>query len=156
MRIEPTVGRVVHYHPAPDHRDHGNVLTAFICKVHDNGSVNLAIFDSDGMQFSRLRVQYADQQGDDYTGHWSWMPYQLGQAAKTDHVIDAAIELIDQVIDQARTTAPRAPVELMDPHLHVVDERGVPTLFEPAHAGLSMNGQQAQAQADEATRLRGE
>ena len=87
MRIEPTVGRVVHYHPGPDHPNHGEILVALICKVNDDGTENLAIFDSCGRQFSRQRVRYAETQGDDFTGHWSWMPYQLGQAAKTEQVI---------------------------------------------------------------------
>lgn len=88
QRIEPTVGRVLHYHPAADHADCGQTLTALICKV------NLAVFDSCGHQFSWQRVPLI--QGDDEVcvgAHFcSWMPYQIGQARGGANVLGSVAQ----------------------------------------------------------------
>jgi hypothetical protein len=160
MRIEPTVGRTIHYHPAADHPDAGQLLTAFICKVNADGTVNLAIFDSCGHQFSRQRVPLMQDDVvplDAGSQYCRWMPYQLGQAAKTE-----------QVISQ------HANVILHNPEQHQLDERGVPIAEIPCRpagganpldhytesvnvpvlgAGMEMIGDRP---ASEATRLGGE
>lgn len=87
--IKPTVGRVVHYVPAPHEAalfGHG-VLTALVCHVHSDTMVNLAVFDANGGHHSRTSV-YLEQEGGEPGGrHGSycrWMQYQIGQAAKTE------------------------------------------------------------------------
>lgn len=189
MRIEPTVGRVVHYHPSADHPDASQTLTALICKVNPDGTINLAIFDSCGHQFSRQRVQIVQQDEavigfENHTGFCSWMPFQLGQAAKTD-ALQQHIDVMAQA-GQANTGWDRTDNGVGKDQ---VDERGVPILSIPNTEGASipvlgnsmaMTGDVAmfakasaildaqsvpddltlssaqQAQADEATRLGGE
>lgn len=130
MRIEPTVGRVVHYHPAPDHPDHGQSLTALICKVNVDGTVNLAIFDSCGHQFSRHRVQYANVLRDEYSGRWSWQPHQIERAS--------GLLFVDQMcgagVEQANAGWIRTAGGAME-----TDERGVPILDVPVRSAGGSN-----------------
>ena len=90
--IEPTVGRVVLYHPAVD--DPGgmhlseptkDVHAAIICYVWDNTSVNLAVFDSNGVPYARTSIYLLQEGNERPVGPYcEWMPYQLGQAKKTE------------------------------------------------------------------------
>jgi RecB family endonuclease NucS len=89
--IKPTVGRVVWYHPAADSRvphSKEQPLAAIICFVHSDSMVNLSVFDSNGGQSQRTSVHLV-QEGEDAAvdAEWCmWMPYQKGQAAKTEDV----------------------------------------------------------------------
>ena len=86
--IVPTVGRIVWYYPEEDYQYphvRGAPLAAFITCVHSDLSVNLTIFDINGSHHKKVNVELVD--GDDNrpdTGHAEWMPYQKGQAAKTE------------------------------------------------------------------------
>ncbi|MEN6540880.1 MAG: hypothetical protein ABFC67_14830 [Mizugakiibacter sp.] len=90
--IKPTVGRVVHYTPGPTEKIPGNgsgqPLAALIAFVHSDSCVNLAVFDANGNNHSRTSVPLVQ----DDTGllpEWGfaqWMPYQKGQAAKTEQL----------------------------------------------------------------------
>lgn len=82
--IKPTIGRVVWYHPLNSNRA-ADVHAALITKVWNNRCVNLAVFDEAGVPYSRTSV-YLLQAGDPVPTHAyaEWMPYQLGQAAKTE------------------------------------------------------------------------
>ena len=75
--IEPTIGRIVHYHPSPVVDE--PPMAAVICGVHDKRRVNLRVFDRFGDAEARrnvLLVQPADDQPD--TGPYCcWMPYQV-------------------------------------------------------------------------------
>lgn len=92
--IEPTNGRVVWYHPSADdglsHR--GQPLAATVAHVWNDRQVNLTVSDSNGNVFARQRVtllQDNDVPGDG--AYAEWMPYQKGQAAKTEALEQAAL-----------------------------------------------------------------
>jgi hypothetical protein len=88
--IQPTVGRIVWYHPYQDEPkefvcDKSDVCAAIIAHVWSDTCVNLAVFDANGNQHNRtsvLLVQDGNPQPD--YGFCEWMPYQKGQAAKTE------------------------------------------------------------------------
>lgn len=85
--IEPTVGRIVLYHYGPgESRHHGpEAWPAIVTKVHGHHSVNLTVFAPDGVVLGKpeVRLVQADEEAPD--GEWcEWMPYQIGQAARTE------------------------------------------------------------------------
>ena len=90
--IKPTVGRVMWYWPEKSKRG-DQPLCALVCYVHDDNMVNLAAFNPDGSNGSTLRVPIV-QDGSPYTAgdspYAEWMPYQKGQAAKTEALEAAA------------------------------------------------------------------
>jgi hypothetical protein len=93
--IKPTVGRVVWFRPYPLIQDggfiyHGNgePLAAIVTHVWNDQMVNLVVFDSNGSSHSRTSVKLM-QDGEDtsmYHSYAEWMPYQKGQAAKTEQL----------------------------------------------------------------------
>lgn len=85
--IKPTVGRVVWYVPAPgDTIPCGDqVLAAHIAYVHSDDCVNLMVIDMHGDTHTRSSVTLV-QDGAREGSYCTWMPYQKGQAAKTDSV----------------------------------------------------------------------
>jgi hypothetical protein len=92
--IKPTVGRVVWFHPSEltceagfaRHKD-GQPYAAIIARVFDfDALVNLTVFDANGHAHSRTSVPLV-QDGASVPGsgyYCEWMPYQKGQAAKTE------------------------------------------------------------------------
>lgn len=98
--IKPTVGRVLHFHPSREFAAgrgmvllcQGDPMDAHLVYVHRSGLVNLAVFDHAGNQHAITDVkllQDADQaplneQGQLIESYATWMPYQKGQAAKTE------------------------------------------------------------------------
>jgi hypothetical protein len=92
--IEPSVGRVVLYYPSKFGSDDEMAkiiyqpLAAIICSVDSNSCVNLAVFDTNGTLHSRTSV-FLLQDDDAVPAHGrycEWMPYQKGQAAKTEEL----------------------------------------------------------------------
>lgn len=87
VKIEPTIGRVVWFTPAagdPINSREGQPLAALIAYVHSDSIVNLAVFDTKGNSAGRTSVPLL-QDGDERPegGFAEWMPYQKGQAART-------------------------------------------------------------------------
>lgn len=81
--IAPTVGRVVHFFP------HGAASiehAAIIAAVNEDGTVNLAWFQHDGLpaHHCNVRIIPAGEPDPELYAFARWMPYQLGQAAKTE------------------------------------------------------------------------
>lgn len=82
--IKPTIGRVVWFHPA------GSTATeqphaALIAYVHSETMVNLAAFDANGMASSQTSVFLYQGDSERPSSYFcEWMPYQQGQAAKTE------------------------------------------------------------------------
>lgn len=89
-KINPTVGRIVWYGGDKYFKQHDQPLAAIVCCVNKGGTVNLAVFDSDGSTHHRQNVTLV-QEGDKRPAgaFCMWMPYQLGQAAKTEQVQNA-------------------------------------------------------------------
>ncbi len=88
--IIPTPGRIVWYWPSAADGIAtlpGGPLAAIVAGVHNDRSVNLAVIDSYGHAQQRINVRLV-QPDDDIpdTSYASWMPYQLGQAAKTEEL----------------------------------------------------------------------
>lgn len=87
--IKPTVGRVVLYHPPTNCAESGfasaETCAAIIAHVWSDTCVNLAVFDANGKAHNRTSVLLL-QDGNDTPagGYCEWMPYQKGQAAKTE------------------------------------------------------------------------
>lgn len=87
--IKPTVGRVVWYRVASHEAANGmevydlnNPMTALITYVWSDTCVNLAVFDHAGRPHMRTSTPINQSAG---TPAWAeWMPYQQGQAAKTE------------------------------------------------------------------------
>lgn len=105
QKIQPTVGRIVLY--TPDDSDlaarKGQPYPAVVTHVHSDDNVNLFVFPDDtfglfGSRVTTLTSVLYDQGG--APGTWRWMPYQLGQAAKTQ-------ELENRLTAEATATATR-------------------------------------------------
>jgi len=90
--IKPTIGRVMWYWPEKEDRE-DQPLCALVVRVHDDNMVNLAVFNVDGSSGGALRVPIV-QDGSPHTAgdspYCEWMPYQKGQAAKTEAAEKAA------------------------------------------------------------------
>lgn len=85
--ITPTVGRVVWYwrDPAGQKTVDDQPEAAIVVKVHSDTMVNLRVFDHDGGACGVKDVVL--RQPDDGVPACSfceWMPYQVGQAARTE------------------------------------------------------------------------
>lgn len=114
--ISPTPGRIVWFNPAPHDgiaAISGQPLAAIVCGVHHDRLVNLAVFDSYGNSQQRSNVHLV-QPGDavpDFA-HATWMPYQVGQAAKTEvaqAIADVAISAATMAISVAQESASTEP-----------------------------------------------
>lgn len=98
-KIEPTVGCVVWYRPASDedgpHGQHkgDQPLAAHVAAVNDDGTINLMVIEQSGTPFGRTAVPLV-QEGDNIPpgAYAEWMPYQKGQAAKTEELERKAAE----------------------------------------------------------------
>lgn len=101
--IKPTVGRVVLYVvPKGDYLTtiDDEPIPAFITAVINDRTVNIHTFDTAGVTAGRASVQLA-QPGDGVPnegGYCTWMPYQIGQAAKTEVLIEKLSELEEETI----------------------------------------------------------
>lgn len=99
--ISPTIGRVVLFHPAPNRLGArpAQPWPALVAFVHHDRSVNLGGFMHNGEPFSATNVPLLQDddvasEGDAYA---EWMPYQRGQAAKTDSLDELSRRL--QVVE---------------------------------------------------------
>jgi hypothetical protein len=90
--IEPTVGRVVWVRPGKNFKavqhDGKQPLAALVVYVHDNRHVNLSVFDALGKHHALINVQLLqdDDKPESDMPYAEWMPFQKGQAAKTEAV----------------------------------------------------------------------
>lgn len=85
--IKPTVGRVVWYfHAGQSHESEPQA--ALVVSVIDDMTINVAGFEHDGTPFAQhnvLLLSDGESYGNPSGGPWAkWMPYQHGQAAKTE------------------------------------------------------------------------
>jgi hypothetical protein len=94
--IVPTHGRVVWFTPASydggiTQNDQSKPLAAIIVHVWNDRVVNLVVFDSNGVVHPRTSI-WLRQDGDPIPAesYCEWMPFQKGQAAKTEQFEAAA------------------------------------------------------------------
>lgn len=88
--IKPTNGRIVLFTPETGdlrfNRLNAEPMSALVAHVWNDRMVNLSVFDHVGIQRSMLSVKLL--QGDDVRPvnipFCEWMPFQKGQAAKTE------------------------------------------------------------------------
>lgn len=83
--IKPTVGRVVWFYKYVPGQGHKGPLAAHVAYVHSDSMVNLMVIDENGLPRSETSV-YLRQEGNEapQSNYCEWMPYQKGQAAKTE------------------------------------------------------------------------
>jgi hypothetical protein len=83
--IEPTIGRVVWVKGRPGAIAINEPEPALISYVHGNRCINVGGFDANGLPFSftSLPLLQDDDPSPDYA-HALWMPFQKGQAQKTE------------------------------------------------------------------------
>jgi hypothetical protein len=81
--IKPTVGRVVWCYNSEDPEE---PLAAIVCHVHNDRMVNLMVIAEEGIPWGQTSVQLLqDDDKPSGEGFWcAWMPYQIGQAARTE------------------------------------------------------------------------
>lgn len=99
--IKPTVGRKVWYRPQgpaddimvrgaahPEDGPLGAPLDATIVCVHSDTRVNLVVFDANGIMHQRCSIELVQPNCERMTtgSFCEWMPYQKGQAAKTEEI----------------------------------------------------------------------
>ena len=93
--IQPTVGRVVHFYVTDSKYDFGfNFLAgkphaALVTYVHGDRMVNLVAFDANGKTYPFTSVALRQPGDPEPMAHsyWcEWMPYQKGQAQKTEEL----------------------------------------------------------------------
>lgn len=96
--IKPTVGRVVWFYPQGS-RENTQPLPAIVSAVWGDRCVNLMVIEQNGVPMSHpptsvTLVQEGDERPKQVDGtfgrHCTWMPYQIGQAAKTEAAEKAA------------------------------------------------------------------
>lgn len=128
--ITPTVGRIVWYRLNTSQDVHGidsemarfntqgearpDPLPAMIVGINTPDRVNLVVFDAAGMAHPRTSVLIA-QDGDPVPvdgGFAEWMPYQLGQAAKTESLTGPKLHGTD--LAPADLSNPAGPLHFPD------------------------------------------
>lgn len=89
--IKPTIGRIVWYTPGKNEvlpRITGMALAAIIVGVWSDTCVNLTVFDANGNTHGKTSVPLMQDdnfvKGDGF--YCEWMPYQKGQAEKTEQL----------------------------------------------------------------------
>lgn len=93
--IKPTVGRLVLYKPYSHERFQGDDGSqrwpAIVTNVWSDTCINIAVFDpNDAAVGGRTSVMLAQDDQPPQDGWAEWMPYQKGQAAKTEELERAA------------------------------------------------------------------
>lgn len=83
--IKPTVGRVVWFYKYVPGNGYKGPLAAHICAAWGDACVNLMVIDEGGTPRGETSVRLI-QDGDapPEANYCCWMPYQKGQAAKTE------------------------------------------------------------------------
>lgn len=102
--IAPSPGRILWYYaPAGDSLGcPDEPLPAIVTKVHNERLVNVSVFSPDGAGvFGRSEVALVQDGDAKPEGRYvAWMPYQQGQAAKTQAVEGSALKPIHDRLDK--------------------------------------------------------
>ena len=88
--IKPTVGRVLWYYPGSTDaiaQIKPEPLAAIVAAVWSDTCVNLTVFDANGLTHNRTSVLLAQPETEKPAANYcTWMPFQVGQAAKPSGV----------------------------------------------------------------------
>lgn len=102
--ITPTIGRIVWYHKSKDQMhidayDNDQPLAAIVAYVWSSGLVNLMVIDHNGRNHFVVSVELLQDGGIAPEGgrYCEWMPYQKGQAAKTERLMERAQAIHDKL-----------------------------------------------------------
>lgn len=87
--MTPTVGRIVYYKSlgSPKGEFASVDRAAIITQVQNENNIGLCVLNPNGMYFNESVSKGSDP------GQWDWMPYQKGQASKTEE-IEAELNLL--------------------------------------------------------------
>lgn len=86
--ITPTVGRIVWFEDGAR-----KTQAAIITYVLSDSLINVAVFDPNGIPFAKTSITLVQDQVDPVPfPYCRWMPYQKGQAAKTE-ALEAQIKV---------------------------------------------------------------
>lgn len=110
MSIQPTVGRVVLYRLS----ENAQARAAIIAHVNEDDTVNLAVFNENGIAGNAVQVPLVqDTEDAPSIGHFChWMAYQIGQAAKTEELQTLlAATIVPQADIVTPTTEPAPTVD---------------------------------------------
>jgi len=110
----PTIGRIVHFKAAED-----VVRPAIITEVHSDTCVNLQVFQP-GQDNWRTSVTQGEG-----VGQWQWMPYQVGQAAKTEELEKQLEEM------KGQANAPTEDHRTAEEYAKMMEDDGVAAIGEP-------------------------
>jgi hypothetical protein len=97
--IKPTVGRVVWFYKYSPGQGHKGPLAAHVAKVIDDSHVNLMVVDEDGNPRPEKNVYLKQGVEDLASDYCEWMPYQKGQAAKTEQA-ETTLERVQNAAKQ--------------------------------------------------------
>ena len=87
--ISPTIGRVVWYWPTAEQT--GQPWAALVTYVHSDRMINVGGWDANGNPVRATSIALLQDDDEPKGPHCQWMPYQKGQAAKTEALEKAAL-----------------------------------------------------------------
>lgn len=84
--IKPTVGRVVWFWDSLWPPEGAQPCAAIVCFVRSDARINIVWFSATGIPYTANDIELWQGEGERPTGKRfaEWMPYQKGQAAKTE------------------------------------------------------------------------
>lgn len=90
--ITPTIGRQVWFFRAGANLETDQAEAATVCYVHGESMVNLHVIDHNGVARAETSVSLRQPEDPPWetTPFADWMPYQKGQAARTEQLEKAA------------------------------------------------------------------
>lgn len=146
--IQPTVGRIVHYFFAAGAVEHAAILVG----VHNERSINLAVFNDDGSLYPALEVPLL--QDDDAVpaegAYAAWMPFQKGQATKTEATESGLGARVDAIEKDLVAKLEQLGNWTVDQVKALHERVGAPTPPEPAPAAAPAAPAAEAAEAAEA------
>lgn len=85
--VEPTIGRVVYVFSGSILTDkQAKPMAAIVTDIIAGLRINACVFSGNGVPQPATNIQHASQPRHNEDAYWDWMPYQKGQAAKTEEL----------------------------------------------------------------------
>jgi hypothetical protein len=133
--IDPTVARLVLFHPAPDAelpRNGGEPLAGIVVGVNGSRSINVAVFDVRGGHhaFTSVPLLQDDDAAPSDSHYAEWMPYQKGQAANAEAAEGPLAKRLDDMALEVDAKF-KSLGDWLQPTLKALDERITAILSAP-------------------------